>query len=194
MLQATAGRCASLIRIPANAEREIKKLLDIGADGIIAPRVNTAEEAAEIVKWCKYPPRGERGVGLARAHGYGLDFADYLQRANDEVVVVIQAEHIDAVNNLESIVEVDGIDAVFIGPYDLSTSMHKTGQFDDTEVIAALDRIVQVCQARQMPCGYFATGVDGVRPFIERGCTLICTGVDAGIITQGVVTMLEDLR
>lgn len=194
LLQATAGRCASLIRVPVNHEREIKKVLDIGADGIIAPRVNTAEEAASIVKWCKYPPAGERGVGLGRAQGYGLDIVEYLERANDDILVVVQAEHIDAVNNLESIVEVDGIDAVFIGPYDLSASMHKTGQFDDAEVIAALDRIIRVCEERQMPCGYFATGVEGVRPFVERGCSLICTGVDAGFVTQGIKKMLEDLR
>ena len=194
LLQATAGRCANLIRISANDERAIKKVLDIGADGIIAPRVNTAAEAAEIVKWCKYPPRGERGVGLARAQGYGLDFQHYMDNANDEVMVVIQAEHIDAVNNLESIVAVDGIDAVFVGPYDLSASMHKTGQFDDADVIAAFDRIARVCQAKEMPLGYFGTSVDGVKPFVERGYSLVCTGLDAGFITQGVKSMLDGLQ
>lgn len=194
LLQATAGRCANLIRIPVNNEREIKKVLDIGADGIIAPRVNTAEEAVEIVKWCKYPPRGERGVGLARAQGYGLDFQEYMDRADNEVLVVIQAEHIDAVNSLESIVAVEGIDAVFVGPYDLSASMHKTGQFDDAEVIAAFDRITDVCNAQEMPLGYFGTGVDGVKPFVERGYSLVCTGLDAGFITHGVKTMLEGMR
>ena len=194
LLQATAGRCANLIRIPVNNEREIKKVLDIGADGIIAPRVNTADEAAEIVKWCKYPPSGERGVGLARAQGYGLDFQQYMDKANDEVMVVIQAEHIDAVNNLESIVKVSGIDAVFVGPYDLSASMQKTGQFDDAEVIAAFDQITTVCDEHEMPLGYFGTSIDGVKPFVERGYSLVCTGLDAGFITHGVKTMLEGLQ
>ena len=118
LLQAIAGRCASLIRVPENTEAELKRALDIGADGIIAPRVNSAEAAAQIVGWCRYPPLGSRGVGLGRAHGYGLDFADYMETANQETMVVIQAEHIDAVENIESIVQVDGIDAVFIGPYE----------------------------------------------------------------------------
>lgn len=194
LLQAVAGRCAGLIRIPANSEREVKKVLDIGAEGIIAPRINSAAEAAEIVKWCKYPPRGERGVGLARAQGYGLDFAEYMDKANDELAVVIQAEHIDAVGNIESIVEVDGIDAVFIGPYDLSASMGKTGQLEDAEVIAAFDRIIRACRAQELSLGYFSTRVAGVKPFIEQGCNLICTGIDAGFVTEGVKSMLEALR
>ncbi len=194
MLQAVGGRCASLIRVAENDERAFKKVLDIGADGIIAPRVNTAAEAEQIVRWCKYPPTGERSVGLARAQTYGLEFGAYLESANRQLAVVVQAEHIDAVNNIESIVAVEGVDAVFIGPYDLSASMNKMGQLDDPEVVAAFNHIAEVCQQRQMPLGFFGTSAESVQPFIERGFNLICAGVDAGFINRGIAALIEELR
>jgi len=138
MLQAVAGRSAAIIRVAAKTESDIKKVLDIGADGIIAPQVNSADEACHVVACCKYPPRGIRGVGLARAQGYGRNFAEYMDSANDRIAVIIQAEHIDAVNNIDDIVKVDGIDAVFIGPYDLSASMGRMGEVDHPEVVEAI--------------------------------------------------------
>ena len=194
MIQAVGGRCANLIRVPVNSEREIKKALDIGADGIIAPKVNTAEEARQIVSWCKYPPEGERGVGLARAHGYGLDFADYIENANSDIAVVIQAEHIDAVNNIDSITDVNGIDCIFIGPYDLSASMGKMGDVDDPDVIAAIDTVAEVCKKKHIPLGYFGTSVDAVQPYIDKGYGLICAGVDAGFVASGATGVVESLR
>ena len=194
LLQAVAGRCASLIRVPENTESEFKRALDIGADGIIAPRVNTAEEAQQIVKWCQYPPAGIRGIGLGRAHGYGLDFAEYMETANQETVVVVQAEDIEAVENIESIVQVEGIDAVFIGPYDLSASMNKMGQIDDPEVLDAIEKVTEVCLRNKIPLGYFGVSADSVKPYMERGYSLICAGVDAGFVTQGAGQIIENLK
>ncbi len=194
LLQAIGGRCASLIRVPQNNEAEFKKVLDIGADGVIAPRVNTAEAAQQIVRWCKYPADGIRGVGLGRAHGYGLDFAETMETANQETVVVVQAEDIEAVENIESIVQVEGIDAVFIGPYDLSASMNKMGQLDDTEVMDAIARVTRVCQQNKIPLGYFGVSADSVKPYAEQGYNLICAGVDAGFVTQGAIQIIEDLK
>jgi 2-dehydro-3-deoxyglucarate aldolase len=194
LLQAVAGRCASLIRVPENTEAELKRALDIGADGIIAPRVNTAEEAQQIVRWCKYPPVGIRGVGLGRAHGYGLDFAEYMETANQETLVVVQAEDIEAVENIDSIVQVEGIDAVFIGPYDLSASMNKMGQIDDPEVMDAIERVTVACLENKIPLGYFGVSADSVQPYIERGYNLICAGVDAGFVTQGAGQIIENLK
>ena len=194
ILQAVAGRCASLIRVPENNEAELKKALDIGADGIIAPRVNTAEEAQQIVRWCKYPPQGIRGVGLGRAHGYGYGFAEYMETANQDTVVVVQVEDVEAVENIESIAQVDGIDAVFIGPYDLSASMNKMGQIDDVEVMDAIERVTRVCQQNKMPLGYFGVNADSVKLYVERGYNLICAGVDAGFVTQGAGQIIENLK
>ena len=194
LLQAVAGRCPSLIRVSENTEGAFKQALDAGADGIIAPRVNSAAEAEQIVRWCKYPPQGERSVGLARAHDFGLNFAEYMERANRDLAVVIQAEHIDAVDNIESIAEVEGVDAVFIGPYDLSASLHKIGQLDDPEVIAAIDRVTQVCQQGGMPLGIFCTTSASAKPYIERGFNLVCVNLDVGFIRQGVADLIEELK
>lgn len=193
MLQAVAGRSAGIIRVAANTEKEIKKMLDIGADGIIAPQVNTADQARRIVDWCKYPPRGVRGVGLARAQGYGLDFTRYLESANESVAVIIQAEHIEAVDNIEEIAKVEGIDAVFIGPYDLSASMNRMGEIDHPEVVRAIDRVTRACRQNDMALGYFGVTAETVKPYIEQGYTLICAGVDAGFITQGSKDILQSL-
>ncbi len=193
MLQAVAGRSASIIRVPEKTEAAIKKVLDIGADGIIAPQVNSADEARRIVEWCNYPPRGVRGVGLARAQGYGLDFASYVESANDNIAVIIQAEHIDAVNNIEDIAKVDGIDAIFIGPYDLSASMNKMGAVDDAEVVDAIDTVTRACQQNNIALGYFGVDADSVKPYINKGYNLICTGVDAGFVTQAAQQVLQQL-
>lgn len=194
MLQAVAGRSAGVIRVAAKTEKEIKKVLDIGADGIIAPQVNTADEARRIVEWCRYPPQGVRGVGLARAQGYGLDFASYVESANERVAVIIQAEHIEAVDNIEEIANVEGIDAVFIGPYDLSASMNKMGEIDHPEVVAAIDKVTRACQQNNIALGYFGVTAESVQPYIDQGYRLICAGVDAGFITQGSLDVLQKLK
>ncbi len=193
-MQAVGGRCASVLRVPSLSERDIKKALDIGADGIIVPMVNSAEQARQAVRWSKYPPRGQRGVGLARAQGYGLDFADYLASANDEIAVIIQAEHIDAVENIEEIARVDGIDAVFIGPYDLSASMGKMGEVDDEEVVAAIDRVSVACKKNAVALGFFGVSAESVQPWIDKGYNLICAGIDVAFVTWGAQQVLEQLK
>ena len=193
MLQAVANRSAGIIRVPENSDAAIKKVLDIGADGIIAPQVNSAEQARQIVSWCKYPPRGERGVGLARAQGYGLDFSDYVESANTDIAVIIQAEHIDADDNIDAIARVEGIDAVFIGPYDLSASMGKMGEVNDAQVVAAIDRVTLACKENNVALGYFGVDATSVQPYIEKGYTLICAGVDAGFVTRGALQTLDEL-
>ncbi|MCP4471349.1 MAG: 2,4-dihydroxyhept-2-ene-1,7-dioic acid aldolase [Gammaproteobacteria bacterium] len=194
MLQAVAGRSAAIIRVAAKTERDIKKVLDIGADGIIAPQVNSADEARHVVACCKYPPRGIRGVGLARAQGYGRDFAEYMESANDRIAVIIQAEHIDAVNNIDDIVKVDGIDAVFIGPYDLSASMGRMGEVDHPEVVEAIDRVGRACRQNDIALGYFGTTAESVEAYIDKGYKLICAGVDAAFVTRGAEQVLDKLR
>jgi 2-keto-3-deoxy-L-rhamnonate aldolase RhmA len=194
MLQAVAGRSASIIRVAAKTERDIKKVLDIGADGIIAPQVNSADEARHVVACCKYPPDGIRGVGLARAQGYGRDFVEYMESANDRIAVIIQAEHIDAVDNIDDIVKVDGIDAVFIGPYDLSASMGRMGEVDHPEVVEAIERVGDACRQNKIALGYFGTTAESVEAYIDKGYHFICAGVDAAFVTAGAQQVLDKLK
>ena len=193
LLMAIGGRCASLLRVPALGEAPIKTALDLGVDGIIVPMVNSAQQAREAVSWSRYPPAGRRGIGLARAQGYGLDFTDYMEHANERLAVVVQAEHIDAVDNIEEIAAVEGLDAVFVGPYDLSASLGKTGAVDDPEVVAAIDRVTRVCRARGLALGYFGVSADSVLPYVERGFNLVCAGTDAGFVTAGASDVLQQL-
>ena len=179
-----AGETPCLVRVPAIDEIPVKQALDLGAAGVIVPKVNTAADAARIVDWCRYPNQGSRGIGLARAHGYGHHAAAYMSLANDQLLVIVQAEHREAVDNIESIADVAGIDCVFVGPHDLSASFGKTGQVDDPEVVAAIDRVVTVCQSRGMPLGFFGTTPGHVQKWIERGVNLICVGVDAALLTE----------
>ncbi len=193
MLMAIGGRCATLLRVPSLGETPIKIALDLGVDGIIVPMVNNAELAREAVACTRYPPRGRRGIGLARAQGYGLEFTDYVTHANDRLALVVQAEHIEAVENIEEITAVEGLDAVFVGPYDLSASLGKTGAVDDPEVVAAIERVTDVCRARGLALGYFGVSAASVLPYIERGFSLICAGTDAGFVTGGAADVLQQL-
>ncbi len=128
----------AFVRVGENNTRIIKRILDAGADGIIVPSVNSAEEAQKAVDAVKYPPYGKRGVGLARAQGYGFDFENYRDVKAKEVKLVVQIEHINAINELDAILQTNGVDGTFIGPYDLSGSIGKPGQWDEPEIVNAL--------------------------------------------------------
>lgn len=193
LLQAAQPHCPCLVRAPANAAVYVKQVLDTGADGIIAPLVNDAETAARVVAWAKYPPQGIRSVGIARAHGYGPAFGDYMARANDDVAVVVQVEHVDAVKNISAILDVAGIDGVFVGPYDLSASMGKAGRVGDPDVRAMIDAVRRACLDRGMPLGIFGADTAAVVPYIEDGFRLIAAGTDTLFIANGASALRERL-
>jgi 2-keto-3-deoxy-L-rhamnonate aldolase RhmA len=194
ILQAVSHKTACIVRVPEAAEVPIKRVLDLGAHGIIVPQVNTAEQAANVVRWSRYAPEGARGVGLARAQGYGQTFREYLGSANDEIAVIVQAEHALAVDNIESIVRVPGIDAVLLGPYDLSASLGKMGRIDDAAVVAAIRRVTDVCRTAGMPLGYFGVTAAAVQPYVAQGYTLIVAGVDTLYLASGAQALLAELR
>jgi 2-dehydro-3-deoxyglucarate aldolase len=194
ILQAVSHKTACIVRVPEAAEVPIKKVLDLGAHGIIVPQVNTPEQAANVVRWSRYAPEGARGVGLARAHGYGQSFREYLSTANREIAVIVQAEHVRAVENIEAIVRVPGVDAVLFGPYDLSASLGKMGEVDHPDVVAAIGRVTEVCRAAGMPLGYFGVTAAAVQPYVARGYTLLVAGVDTLYLANGAKALLEELR
>lgn len=194
ILQAVAGRTPCLVRVPAVDEVAIKKVLDLGADGVIVPQVNTPAQAEDVVRFARYAPQGARGVGLARAHGYGLNFADYVANANDRISVVVQAEHIRAVENIEQTVKVEGLDAMLLGPYDLAASMGKMGQVDHPDVLEAIGHVTKTCREAGIPLGYFGVTAAAVRPYLAQGYTLIVAGVDTLLLSSAAQRLLSDLR
>jgi 2-dehydro-3-deoxyglucarate aldolase/4-hydroxy-2-oxoheptanedioate aldolase len=193
MLQA-ASPCPCVIRVPSSDEIWIKKALDIGANGIIVPQVNTAEQAEKIVKCCKYSPDGTRGVGIGRAHKYGIEFEDYIRNANQQTAVILQAESQEAIDNIEAIVKIEGIDAILIGPYDLSASLGKIGEVTDSVVQDAINKIAKTCQGAGIKLGFFGINADAVKPYIEKGFTLITVGVDSLFIIKSANETLAEIR
>ncbi len=189
-----AGATPCLVRVPLAAEVPIKKALDIGAAGIIAPQVNSVARAEHVVRMAKYAPAGTRGVGVGRAHGYGLGMREYLATANERVAVVIQAEHIAAVEQIEAIVGVEGVDAVLVGPYDLSASVGRMGQLDHPDVTQAIDQVTNVCRQAGMRLGIFGVSAEAVKPYIDRGYTLIVAGVDTLLLAQAARGLLGQLK
>jgi 2-dehydro-3-deoxyglucarate aldolase len=142
-----------LVRVGSNDSNLIKRIMDCGAHGIIVPMVNTREDALMAVSAVKYPPVGARGVGLARAQGYGLEFDRYRNWVNKESIVIVQIEHKEAVDNLEEILSVDGVDGFFVGPFDLSASMGVPGEFSHPKVISAMRRIAGVAKKNPVSPG-----------------------------------------
>jgi len=197
-LQAVIGRVGHMIpcivRVPTNEEVTIKKALDVGATGIIVPQVNSSSAAERAVQLCKFPPEGTRGVGLGRAYGYGWSFNDYVNKANENIAVIVQAEHVEAVENINEIAGVTGVDGVLVGPYDLSASLGKMGEVNHPYVVKAIDHIAEVCHEADVPLGIFGTDAEAVKPYIDKGFTLIIAGTDTLMLGQSGRDMLSRLR
>lgn len=144
---------APLVRLTSNNEDQIKRVMDAGAHGIVVPMVNTPLEAEKAVAATRYAPRGSRGVGLARAQGYGINFQDYLEWQNDGPVVIVQIEHKDAIEQLEEILTVPGVDGFIIGPYDLSCSLGIPGEFKQSLFTDAMEQILETGKKLNCPAG-----------------------------------------
>ena len=176
------------VRVGENNNRIIKRVLDAGADGIIIPMVNTKEDANNAVNAVRYPPDGKRGVGLARAQGYGFAFDEYLKKQK-KIDIIVQIEHIEAIKNLKAILSVRGISGSIIGPYDLSASIGKPGKYEDDNVIKALKEYEQLSLELKIPMGYHIIEPDSDK-FLEmrdKGYTILALSFDAmylGTITR----------
>lgn len=194
IVQAVREPCACLVRVPETSETGIKKALDTGAAGIIVPHVNGAADAAQAAHWSKYPPEGGRSVGFTRSNRYGVRFRENVATANAETVVVAQVEHIDGVRAIEAILAVRGVDAVFIGPFDLSASLGKPGRLDDPEVKGAIGAVTASCARAAVPVGIFSAGAGGALAALEEGFTLVCAGVETGLYAEAAAGLIRALK
>lgn len=190
----TAGTTPCVVRLSRGDEISIKRALDAGAAGIIVPQVNSAAYARLIVSYAKFAPMGSRGFGLSRASMYGLQAEEYVARANDSTSIIVLAEHVDAVENIAEICAVEGVDAVFIGPYDLSASMNKIGRVHDREVVDAIHHIRDVCRAQRMPVGIHGATPDFLLARMGEGFSLLSCGADIAIFARGARQLLDTLR
>jgi 2-dehydro-3-deoxyglucarate aldolase/4-hydroxy-2-oxoheptanedioate aldolase len=189
-----AARCPCLIRLPDASDAAIRRVLDIGAAGVIVPGLRTAAEVEQVVAACRYPPAGTRGVGAGRANGYGLNLKSYLMDANDELVIVPQIGHIDAVHDIETIAAVPGVSALFVGPDDLAASMGYLGEEAHPEAGLAVERVRSVCDEGQCRLGIYAAAPDAAARWMGRGFTLVAVGTDIGMLRQRGRDILQLLK
>lgn len=178
------GGAAPLARLTCNDANLIKRVMDSGATGIIVPMVRSGEEMKRAVEALYYPPRGTRGVGLARAQTYGADFEGYKAWLESEAVCIAQIEHIDAVRNFEEIMAVPGVDGYFLGPYDLSASMGLAGQTDHPDVRAAMAQVCEAAKKMGKPGGLHVVEPDTekLKASIAQGFTFIAWSIDTRMI------------
>jgi len=179
-LQAVAPyRSQPVVRAVAGEVALVKQLLDIGAQNLLVPMVDTAEQARQLVAATRYPPLGIRGVGSAvgRASRWSAR-TDYLDVADSEVCLLVQAETVMALGNLQAICAVDGIDGVFIGPADLAASMGHRGKPGHPEVQAAIERAMKTIVASGKAAGTLTSDPVLARRYLELGCTFVAVGVD----------------
>ena len=185
-----------LARLSANDPVQIKRVMDAGAHGVIVPMVNSVADAEAAVEAVRYPPMGRRGVGLARAQGYGSSFERYRQWVNQESVVVVQVEHIEAVDNLEAILSIEGVDGFIVGPYDLSGSLEVPGQFDHPAMKKAMERIRKVGLSSDKAFGIhiIEPDVQELRQRLTEGYNFVAYSLDIRMLDRACRNGLDAIR
>ncbi len=197
IIQVLDGKqCPAIVRLTSNHPDQIKRVMDAGATGIMVPMIKSAADAKAAVNGVYYPPRGQRGVGLARAQGYGASFPVYQQWLESNAVIVAMIEHVDAVNAIDAILAVPGIDAYIIGPYDLSGSMGRPGELDHPDVQAAIARILEAGQRANKPGGIHVIepDPDALQQRIKAGFNFLGYALDIRILDSICRNHLKIIR
>lgn len=191
------GDTPTIVRVPGNDHVHIKRVLDMGAAGVIVPHIYNADEARRAVAACKYPPQGIRGTGPRRPSRYGLEEKEHLAIANRSTIVVIMIETVEVVDDFDAALEVEGLDACMIGAVDLSASMGLLPHFDDPRVIATIDDVAAKARAAGMPLmSGRSPDADESSPFgwsnlLKQGLHVIPIASDQGLIMTGARAMLD---
>lgn len=198
MLMATTRSTSMLpmVRIPATEYHFVSRVLDVGAQGLMVPMVESVDQAKQIVNWAKYPPLGRRGAAFGVAHDEytGGIVTDKLSSANSEVLLIAQIETAAGVRNVREIAAVEGIDALWIGHFDLTNSLGIPAQFDHPQFHAAVDSVLAACREYQKIPGFMATDVPGGRSLLERGFRMLAFGGDLWLYQTALRQGLESLR
>ncbi len=188
------GGTPAVIRVANNDQTILKRALDAGPAGVMVPMIASAEDAAHAVSYCLYPPAGVRGVGAGHACLYGVDVPGYPMRANDEILKILQIEHIDAVDNIDAILSTPGVDLAFIGPTDLSCSMGLMGQPGHPDVQAAIATVAAAAKKRGVALGIYCFTPEEALKAAAEGFTFLSIGLDAGFLAAAVTQTLAGVR
>jgi 2-dehydro-3-deoxyglucarate aldolase/4-hydroxy-2-oxoheptanedioate aldolase len=194
IIQAVGPSRPCLVRVPTNDSASVAKALDTGAAGLVFPHIIGVEQARAAIRAAKYPPKGTRSIGVARSQGYGSYVKESIEWANRELVLIAQAEHIEAAKGIEALIAVPGIDGIFIGLFDLSASLNKPGEITDPEVEAAVKTIRDACSLAHLPLGILARNADAARDRIREGFRLICIASETMLLGDMARQAVQALR
>ena len=190
-LQAIAGTpAAPIVRVAWNEAPRFKRVLDLGAAGVVVPYVTTPEEARQAVAAMRYPPQGIRGAAsLNRAADFGKDFASYISDANRNLVTVVQVETEGTLDVVDDIAAIDGVDVLFVGPLDLSLSLGILSQFDHPRFRAALKKVSDAARTHGKAAGILLSSPDQIEQTVADGFTFIGLGSDGGVLASGMQSL-----
>jgi 2-dehydro-3-deoxyglucarate aldolase len=195
LLEAINGtNVTPLIRVAWNDMVLIKRALDIGAKGLLIPWINTKEDAERAVKACRYPTAGVRGVAPRRASRYGLDLNEYLATADKNLLIILQIETAQAVRNVEEILSVDGVDAFFIGPADLSASLGFLGKWNHPKALEATQNVLRAGKKLGVPAGIHAMNLDVAIEHAKNGFQFIALSADYAFLLSECQAALQKVR
>ncbi len=181
----------ALVRVPTTEPIGIRRALDMGAGGVIVPLIKTAEEVAAAVAATRYPPSGTRGIGPFRASGYYTDHRDYYENSADQTVVVAQIETRESVENLEDILQVPGLDAVLIGPADLSSALGTYPDREAPEFVQAVARVAKLAAKAGVAAGYYCANGEEAALRRAEGFTMLSVSLDINLLTGGLHRALK---
>ena len=195
-LQASGGGATvPLVRVEANDPAVIKRVLDLGAYGVMIPWVSGRQACEAAVGACRYPPDGMRGMaGSHRAAGFGRFAPDYWKRANAEILVIIQIETVEALREVDAMLAVPGVDVVFVGPTDLSAALGHVGDPKHPEVVEAIATIERAARKAGVALGTISRNWDEVKALYARGYHMVTLGSDAALVTQHAAAMVTAFR
>lgn len=195
-VKAASASCEPMARLRENDTLAIRRVLDCGAKGVIIPLVNNAESAKKAVAAAKYPPEGVRGFAFVRANGWGKDFDTYAKEANGETTVIVMIESKEAVENIDAILEVEGVDGVLIGPYDLSGSYGVVGQTDHPSVQAAKSKVLTACLKHHKAAGQHIVlpTEENLAEALSEGYTFLALGMDTVFLADGAKRVMNVVK
>ncbi|MFH0844686.1 MAG: aldolase/citrate lyase family protein [Pseudomonadota bacterium] len=196
MVASTAGGIVPIVRVKQKMGPLIVEALDAGALGVLIPHVSRATDAREAVAHARYYPLGERGLNpYIRATGYSPEiFKSYLDWANENLVVIIQVEGLEGVKNIDEILQVPGVDIVFLGPYDLSQSLGMPGQVDDPAVVGKMEEVIFKAKEKKIALGTFVDDEDAAGKWIELGVRFMVVGYDTRMLLNGARAVVSSLK
>lgn len=196
LLRALNGsKMTSIVRMPgADNPAGFKRVLDAGAEGVLVPLIYSADQVKGIVSACRYPPKGTRGIAPGRAHQYGYDFMDYLLKSNSEILVFVQAETREAIENIDEIMAVDGLDGVLIGPMDLSVALKEPFEFKSPEFRAATDKVLQAAKRSGKYAGFYCNDEAEAKVRLAEGFQFVNICSDMLLLLKGYIGALGAMK